>query len=131
MISNTYNLISPRNKALKEIKFMLHNYNKIDNLKVLTGPCEKLIDTVDLTKFNKVFLDPARMGAEVNVIKKINEQNLDKIVYMSCDPETLVRDIKLLTNYKITFVQTYDMFPQTNHIETLVLLAKKSVNNKV
>ena len=48
---------------------------------------------------------------------------------MSCDPETLARDLRILAEkYDITNVLTYDMFPQTNHVETLVCLQRKSID---
>ena len=52
--------------------------------------------------------------------------NPKKIIYVSCDPMTLVRDLKVLSeNYNINEITPYDMFPQTKHVESLVVLERK------
>ncbi len=101
--------------------------NFVDNLDIRTGPCEKVIESLDISQFNKVFLDPARMGAENGTIDNIvKATNIDRVVYMSCDPETLARDLAKLTKaFDITYIQSYDMFPQTSHVETLVCLQRQ------
>ncbi|OCG01448.1 23S rRNA (uracil(1939)-C(5))-methyltransferase RlmD [Gilliamella sp. wkB112] len=77
------------------------------------------------TTFNKVLLDPARSGA-LNVIIEIVKIKPSKIVYISCNPATLARDSKLLiaAGYQIAKVAILDMFPQTKHIESMLLLTK-------
>lgn len=78
-------------------------------------------------------LDPPRKGCTPNMLAAAVQSGVSKIIYISCDPATLARDIKVLmdtaaqTNqtYCISLVQPYDMFPQTKHIETLVVLAKQ------
>ena len=75
---------------------------------------------------SKVFLDPARMGAEEETLKWINGSRAKTVVYMSCEPTTLARDLKILKKeFEIKTVETYDMFPYTNHIETLVCLQRR------
>ncbi len=73
-----------------------------------------------------VFLDPPRVGAEESVIKTLGLSRPRQIVYLSCHPVTLCRDLKRLLaiekSYKIEFVQPFEMFPQTDHVETLVSL---------
>lgn len=72
-------------------------------------------------------VDPPRKGLSNEVCKVIN--NLDAtidLVYVSCNPATLARDLSILTNYDISSITPYDMFPQTYHIETMVFLTKKS-----
>lgn len=75
--------------------------------------------------FNKVLLDPARAGA-LNVTAEIVKMEPSKIVYISCNPATLARDSKLLVKagYHIAKVAILDMFPQTKHIESMLLLTK-------
>ena len=73
-------------------------------------------------------MDPARAGAEKEVLDTLLHYKPSKIVYMSCNPETLVHDLKTLlsTNeYKITYATPYDMFPHTKHVEMLVALERK------
>lgn len=71
-----------------------------------------------------VFLDPPRMGADEFVIKTLAHSGPRQIVYLSCHPVTLNRDLKRLLSeeksYRILFVQPFEMFPQTDHVETLV-----------
>ncbi|VEU58835.1 class I SAM-dependent RNA methyltransferase [Mycoplasmopsis gallinacea] len=74
-----------------------------------------------------VILDPPRSGLNDALIDLIAKKGVKNIAYMSCDPRTLVRDLKRFTevyNYKIDFVQGFDMFPNTYHIETIVFMHK-------
>lgn len=75
--------------------------------------------------FNKVLLDPARAGA-LNVTTAVVKLAPSKIVYISCNPATLARDSKLFikAGYQIDRVAILDMFPQTKHIESMLLLTK-------
>lgn len=70
-----------------------------------------------------IILDPPRAGLQYDLIENIIKAKVVNLIYLSCNPHTLVRDLKLLSNnYKIIEVTPYDMFPQTTHIETLVFL---------
>lgn len=71
-----------------------------------------------------LLLDPPRTGAESRVISGILRLKPRRISYVSCDPATLARDLKKLIagGYSITSIQAFDMFPQTHHVETVVLL---------
>ena len=73
---------------------------------------------------NFVLLDPPRAGAESAVIKGMLELHPQRISYVSCDPATLARDLKKLIvgGYAIESVAGFDLFPQTHHVETVVLL---------
>ena len=75
---------------------------------------------------NILVFDPPRSGLNKNVLYALKNIKVNKIIYLSCNPRTLVRDLKELIGlkYKVKFVEGYDMFPQTYHIETLVLLEK-------
>lgn len=73
-----------------------------------------------------IILDPPRGGAGKEVCKEILRIKPHKIAYISCDPSTLARDIALLKeDYNIIAVQPFDMFPQTYHVETVVLMERK------
>ncbi len=74
--------------------------------------------------FDVVFLDPPRAGCSLNFLKALLKVKPQKIIYVSCNPETLARDLRFLTkkDYKIKKAIPFDMFPQTGHIETVVSL---------
>jgi 23S rRNA (uracil1939-C5)-methyltransferase len=73
-----------------------------------------------------VLLDPPRAGAESIVIKGVLELEPKRISYVSCDPATLARDLKKLIagGYTIDSIAGFDLFPQTHHVETVVLLRR-------
>jgi 23S rRNA (uracil1939-C5)-methyltransferase len=74
-------------------------------------------------KFDMMILDPPRPGLTAEVAKKVLESTPDRIVYISCNPSTLARDLKKLKDtYDITSVRMIDFFPNTFHIETAVFL---------
>ena len=70
-------------------------------------------------------INPPREGIDKRVIEKIIDTEPKKIVYVSCNSSTLARDLVLFEKkYEISKLQTVDMFPQTNHVENVVLLKK-------
>ena len=71
--------------------------------------------------FSHVLVDPPRSGLTSDVIKLIN--SFENIIYISCNPETYLRDIKLLNNHKIINIELFDQFPNTNHLEIVSLLS--------
>jgi 23S rRNA (uracil1939-C5)-methyltransferase len=72
-----------------------------------------------------VILDPPRAGVHPDVVKRLQEANPTRIVYVSCNPATQARDIALLgPGYRVTKVQPVDMFPHTHHLENVVLLER-------
>lgn len=118
-----------------------------DKMQNILGKCEDILP--DVVKREKaeggkvtVILDPPRKGCDGKVIKALIESDVDKIVYVSCKPSTLARDVGLLVGslefaengikraaeykprYKIIGVKPFDMFAQTKHIETLCVLSK-------
>ena len=78
-------------------------------------------------KFDVVFMDPPRSGSSKKFIDSLAVADPEKVVYISCNPETLARDLNMLTHkgYKVKKICPVDMFPHTNHIECVVLLSKK------
>lgn len=77
-------------------------------------------------KFNVVFMDPPRAGSDRKFLSSLVFASPEKIVYISCNPETQRRDLFYLTNngYTVKKIQPVDMFPYTNHVETVVLLSR-------
>ena len=77
-------------------------------------------------KCDVVFMDPPRAGSDENFLKSLCTLAPGRVVYISCNPETLGRDLKYLSShgYKVKKIQPVDMFPMTNHVECVVLLSK-------
>ncbi|MCL1866498.1 MAG: 23S rRNA (uracil(1939)-C(5))-methyltransferase RlmD [Oscillospiraceae bacterium] len=71
---------------------------------------------------NCVVVDPPRKGLDSRTLRKILEMSPTRIVYISCDPATLARDVKLLTGYTVSRVCAVDMFPRTRHVECVIIL---------
>ena len=110
--------------AVNDCRKIIELNNLQDKIKVYCGKCEDIIENIEIDERCSIFVDPARDGLDPKVIEAIKKINPQKIVYMSCNPTTLVRDIKLLLKqkYKLKYIKPYDMFPQTEHLETLVCL---------
>ena len=78
-------------------------------------------------KADVVFMDPPRAGSDVKFLSSVVKLNPKKVVYISCGPDTLARDLKYLTKhgYQVKRIQPVDMFPFCDHCETVVLLERK------
>ena len=98
----------------------------LTNARVTTTNVADGIRNVSSADF--ILLDPPRAGAESVVIKRISELGPERISYVSCDPATLARDLKKLIagGYVIESLAGFDLFPQTHHVETVVLLRRLS-----
>ena len=73
-----------------------------------------------------VFMDPPRAGSDERFLNSLIKMSPKTVVYVSCNPETLARDLHYLyknSNYKVQKIQPVDMFPHTAHIECVVLLS--------
>lgn len=115
--------------AVENAKHM-SKINSIKNIIHLCGKCEKEINKLQCVGDTVVFVDPARAGMEGIVITALKDFNPRKIVYMSCNPETCVRDINLLLSdkkYIVTDIYPYNMFPYTKHVELLVCLNRQEL----
>lgn len=110
------------NNALENIKL-----NNISNVEFLLGKVEDRINDIH-DKVNLIVIDPPRSGMDEYTIKVIKDMLPSKIVYMSCNPITLARDIKLLSDkYDLESVTLFDMFPCTHHVESVSVLQLKSL----
>lgn len=78
-----------------------------------------------LVKPSKIVVDPPRAGLDKDTINYLNDSMANIIVYVSCDPVTLARDLELLNNYDVLSVTPLDMFPNTYHVETCTILCRK------
>ncbi|MFY8241821.1 23S rRNA (uracil(1939)-C(5))-methyltransferase RlmD [Clostridium perfringens] len=103
--------------------------NKVDNVEFFVGESEVVIpDLINKgVKADVVVVDPPRKGCDKKLLDAITNIDAKKIVYVSCDPSTLGRDLQLLeeNGYKTLEVQPVDMFPNTSHVENVAKLIKK------
>lgn len=78
-----------------------------------------------------VVVDPPRKGLEEELIESLSARAFRKIIYVSCDPATLARDLKRfqMRSWLLGDVQPVDMFPRTGHVETVVLLSRETIND--
>lgn len=96
--------------------------NKRDNIYYMLGDVEKCLPKIK-EKVDTIIIDPPRKGLDKTSLKNILESNTKKIIYVSCDPVTLSRDLKTLSEkYDVSFIKGLDMFPYTRHVETLCVL---------
>ena len=99
--------------------------NKRDNIKFMLGDVSKLIRKVDLS-FDTLIIDPPRKGLDKKTREFILKKIPKKIIYVSCEPNTLIRDLKELESiYEISDFKIMDMFSNTYHVESFVVLTKK------
>ncbi|MDK0933265.1 23S rRNA (uracil(1939)-C(5))-methyltransferase RlmD [Clostridium perfringens] len=103
--------------------------NKVENVEFFVGESEVVIpDLINKgVKADVVVVDPPRKGCDKKLLDAITNIDAKKIVYVSCDPSTLGRDLKVLeeNGYKTLEVQPVDMFPNTSHVENVAKLIKK------
>ena len=104
--------------------------NKVENVEFFVGESEVVIpDLINKgVKADVVVVDPPRKGCDKKLLDAITNIDAKKIVYVSCDPSTLGRDLKVLeeNGYKTLEVQPVDMFPNTSHVENVAKLIKNN-----
>ena len=104
--------------------------NKIDNIQFYCGDVEQILENVlekEKTIPNVIFVDPPRKGLDNHTIENILKIKPERFVYISCNPATLVRDLKAFEEtYEIKQIQPVDMFPFTNHVECVAVLKFKN-----
>ena len=124
--ANVYGIeiIKEATENANKLKFL----NDLYNLTNKNGDCVKLIPELakELKGKFSVVVDPPRKGLDKSVVDAFLKAEPKMIVYLSCNPATLARDLSyLIEKYEIDFIQPYDMFPQTANVETLVCLRIK------
>ena len=105
--------------------------NGLTNCEFIAGDVLKVIDTIG-EKPDYIVLDPPRDGIHPKALEKIIRYNVPQMVYISCKPTSLARDLEVLQarGYQVKKVQCVDMFPATGNCETVVLLSKGEVDSK-
>ena len=104
--------------------------NELNNLEFIRADATQWLSEYESDEnnlpFNVMVVDPPRKGLDPEAIDVMKRSGADRIVYVSCNPATLARDLTLFTDcYKVERVRPVDMFPRTTHVETVVLMSRK------
>ncbi|MDD3243647.1 MAG: 23S rRNA (uracil(1939)-C(5))-methyltransferase RlmD [Eubacteriales bacterium] len=106
--------------------------NGLTNCRYELGDADELLEKlVQTTPADVIVVDPPRKGVGAPFIRAAKQSGAQRIVYVSCNPGTLARDISLLrqeAGYRVEAIQPVDLFPQTTHVETVVLLGRENVD---
>jgi 23S rRNA (uracil1939-C5)-methyltransferase len=99
--------------------------NNIKNAEFRLGDASRALTKID--KADCIIVDPPRKGCAPAVLNEILRISPKRVIYISCDPATLARDLKILCqdSYKLKQVMPYDMFPQTAHVECVAVVVKR------
>ena len=120
--------------AVNDAKFNA-KFNNITNVNFYCEDSTKFINDLarNKIKVDCVLLDPPRTGTTYHFINALSKMGVKRAVYVSCGPETLIRDLKIFKDfgYEIKAVKCVDMFPRTEHVETVVCLSRKKVNDRI
>ena len=116
--------------AVKDADYCAEQNGVKDKVVNKVGDCAKLLPEIvkEIGKVDNltVVLDPPRKGCDGAVLESVMKSGARKIIYVSCNPATLARDlVALKENYSIQTVEIFDMFPWTKHVETIVCLCKQ------
>jgi 23S rRNA (uracil1939-C5)-methyltransferase len=105
--------------------------NGIDNCRFILGDIKYTLESIGVVP-DLLIIDPPRVGMHKDVVKQVQNLAPEKIVYVSCNPATMARDISQLKQwYQVAEVQPVDMFPHTFHVESVARLVKKATSNPI
>ncbi len=114
-------------ESASAIKDAQWNARDVDNIEILKGKVEDILPTLT-SEIDGFIIDPPRAGCQQIVLDTLIQHPVLRIVYVSCDPSTLARDLHILchqhSTYRLCSVQPLDMFPQTAHIECIAVLER-------
>lgn len=100
--------------------------NNVENIEFILGKVEDKLDFISNNNIDTIIVDPPRSGLHKKVIPILEKISPKTIIYVSCDPITMARDINLLSNnYELVEVTPYDMFPNTYHVECVAVMGIK------
>lgn len=110
--------------------------NNLKNIRFYKADAgEFMVEAADEeSKPDVVFMDPPRAGSDTKFLDSLIKMSPQKVVYISCNPETLARDLEYLnrnSEYNVQKIQPVDMFPHTSHVETVVLLSMEKTDNSI
>lgn len=115
-------------EAIKDANKNMRN-NKIDNIEFICDDASNFMNRLAKQKFkvDVVVMDPPRTGSDIKFLKSVVSLKPNRVVYVSCNPETLKRDLDFISKYyKVNSIQPVDMFPYTEHVETVVSMSLMS-----
>ena len=106
--------------------------NGLDNCKFIAGDVLKVLDEIE-EKPDYIILDPPRDGIHPKAIGRIIDYDVENMVYISCKPTSLARDLQIFMarGYRVEKICCVDMFPNTYHVETVVLLSQQKPNDTI
>ena len=109
------------------------NLNGLTNARYLRGDDAAVVRELGERKWNVIFADPPRAGCDRKFLDFVGRCAPERFVYVSCNPETLARDLGYMMKkgYKTEKIQPVDMFPGTGHCETVILLSRKDVYERI
>ncbi len=118
-------------ESASSIKDARWNLREAENIEIMQGKVEDLLPTL-AARLDGLVIDPPRAGCQRSVLEALARNPVRRIVYVSCDPATLARDLDILCHeyatYRLRSVQPLDMFPQTAHIESVSLLELNEIH---
>jgi len=128
-LDDNYETVFGIESNMNAVKDGRHNasINNLNNCRFIKGDVTEEIPKLmkEEKKPDIIIFDPPRSGLNDDILNSIIENEINKVIYVSCNPTTLARDLKELKKYyNILKLQPVDMFPQTYHVETVVLLEK-------
>lgn len=101
---------------------------KLNNVNNINFICDKVENVIDqFNNMDLIIVDPPRAGLDTKTINYIDKIAPDTIIYVSCDPVTLARDLNSLDNYEVLEVTPFNMFPRTYHVECVTVLWRKTI----
>ena len=125
-LANNFNSI----RGIEQNEFAIKgaNLNKgINDIKNISFVCEKASDINEIVE-DVVVVDPPRSGLDSTTIKRILDSRIERLIYVSCNPITLARDINILKDkYNLVSMSLFDMFPNTSHAECMCLLINNTI----
>lgn len=118
-------LVEINESAFSEMKSNIKNINKEKDFKAILSPAENALEYIENN--STIIVDPPRTGLHKSLLEKFIEVLPERIIYLSCNPITQARDIKLISEeYNISYQKGYNFFPRTPHIENLIVLDRKN-----
>ena len=101
------------------------NLDAFDNISAYLGAAEEILPHLELQP-TMVIVDPPRAGLALPALDALVRMAAPQILYVSCDPATLARDVKRLAaaGYTLEAIRPFDLFPQTYHVESISLLTR-------